>query len=176
MIDSGNDPVEISIHFGPDGWTEKGLADLVSSYQGKLRAMGAPAEEIVTQIDKREGGSGSIRVSWDRRGTSGPAMTGGDASGRVVPEGNEPGLTRYTEESGETYMETAEQPPTAVPYPAERTNQTELATRPGELSAVPWTWLVGIATSVVLTVGGVSWIWRKTCGTKTRKGRNRDAH
>ena len=105
MMGSSNDPVEISVHFGPDEWSETGLAALVGSYQDMLHAMGASAKDTVTQVNKQEGGSVSIRVSWDRRGTVMHTMTGLDDAGRLVPHGNKPGLLMYTEKDGETYLE-----------------------------------------------------------------------
>ncbi len=171
MMGSSNDPVEISVHFGPDDWTETRLTALVGSYQDKLHAMGAPAKDTVTQIDKREDGSVSIRVSWDRRGTVRNTMTGEDAAGRLVPHGNKPGLIMHTEQDGETYLEVPEKQSSALPDPVVRARRTEAATHREERSAVPWFWFAGIAAGVLATVSGIGWIRDKIRGTKNqRKG------
>lgn len=189
MMDSGNEPVEISMHFSPEDWTEASLAALVGSYQAKLQAMGAPPQEILTHVDKQEDGSVDVNVSWDRRGTVMHTMTGRDAAGRLVPHGNKPGLIMYTEENGETYLEVPEKqsfdaPVPAVPSdsivepdPVERTDRTESTIDRQDGSAVPWVWFAAIGAGVLAGVGCIGWFWRKGRDHRvSKKAESRDAH
>ena len=172
MMGSSNDPVEISVHFGPDEWSETGLAALVGSYQDMLHSMGASAKDTVTQVNKQEGGSVSIRVSWDRRGTVMHTMTGLDDAGRLVPHGNKPGLLMYTEKDGETYLELPAKQPSAVPDPVVPAPRSENASHRGDRSAVPWTWFAGIVASLVAAVGGIGWILRKRRNKLRKHGKS----
>jgi len=64
MTESNADPVEISTRMRPQEWTEESLAGLTASYQRKLQEMGAPADEIITEVDTPDDGSAHVRVSW----------------------------------------------------------------------------------------------------------------
>ena len=177
MMGSSNDPVEISVHFGPDDWTETRLAMLVGSYQDKLRGMGAPAKDIVTEVDKQEDGSVRIHVSWNRRSTVMHTMTGQDASGRLVPDGDRPGLIMRTEDDGETYLEVPEEKLSSLPDPVEWTRRMDGATHRDEGAGVPWIRFVVMAAGLVTAVGGIGWIRRRTRGRKlSEQGGNRGAH
>ena len=76
MNASTNQPVEISTKMQEGEWTEESLKALVGSYQGKLREMGAPEEQIHTAVETLDDGSVNVRVSWQRRGTRTFAETG----------------------------------------------------------------------------------------------------
>ena len=62
------EPVEISTRMGPGEWTPEGLAALVASYQRKLQEMGAPENEIETELEQPDDGSANVRVSWQHIG------------------------------------------------------------------------------------------------------------
>ncbi|MDJ0315182.1 hypothetical protein [Arthrobacter sp. H35-D1] len=170
MMGSSNDPVEISVHFGPDDWTETRLAMLVGSYQDRLRGMGAPAKDIVTEVDKQEDGSVRIHVSWNRRGTVMHTMTGRDASGRLVPDGDRPGLIMYTEDDGETYLEVPEKQSTAPPDPVAWARQTGRTTYRGPGNAVPWPWFAGIGAGLVAASVCIGWVRGKARGKAEGRG------
>ncbi|MGO4383063.1 hypothetical protein [Specibacter sp. RAF43] len=60
--------MEISTRMRPGEWTPQSLSELVGSYQGKLRDMGAPEAEIDTEVVQPDDGSVSVRVSWKHAG------------------------------------------------------------------------------------------------------------
>jgi hypothetical protein len=85
MSENQAEPVEISTRMRPSEWSAESLLALVSSYQHKLREMGAPENEIVTDIQKPDDGSASVRVSWKRQGV----QTFSDPSPTTPPETKE---------------------------------------------------------------------------------------
>ncbi|MHA7305222.1 hypothetical protein ACX80E_08245 [Arthrobacter sp. TMN-49] len=68
MNDSTNEPVEISTRMRPGEWTQETLAELLASYQQKLREMGASENEIETSVETPEDGSANVKVSWRHAG------------------------------------------------------------------------------------------------------------
>ena len=68
MTESTNEPVEISTRMRPGEWTPESLEQLVGSYQQKIRDMGAPTEEIETNVKTPEDGSAHVHVSWRHAG------------------------------------------------------------------------------------------------------------
>ena len=161
MIDSGNEPVEISMHFSPEDWTETSLAAVVSSYQDKVRAMGAPPKDVITQVERLGDGSVSVHVSWDRRGTVMDPMTGDEVSGGPFTEGSRPGLIMYTEEDGETFVELQDEhsiPPTGS---VEMARGGEPAIYGKERAGVPWAWIVVVGAGLFAVARGIGWIRRK---------------
>lgn len=68
MSENRGDPVEISTRMRPGEWTTESIAELVTSYLQKLLEMGAPENEIVTDIQHPDDGSASVRVSWKHEG------------------------------------------------------------------------------------------------------------
>jgi hypothetical protein len=64
MTEPNAEPVEISTRMRPQEWTEESLAGLTASYQRKVQVMGAPAVEIVTEVETPDDGSARVRVSW----------------------------------------------------------------------------------------------------------------
>ncbi len=68
MNDNTNEPVEISTRMAEGEWTPESLAELLSSYQDKLREMGAPESEIETAVETPADGSATVKVSWRRTG------------------------------------------------------------------------------------------------------------
>lgn len=68
MNDSTQEPVEISTRMRPGEWTQDSLAQLLASYQQKLREMGAPADEIETSVETPEDGGAKVKVSWRHAG------------------------------------------------------------------------------------------------------------
>lgn len=82
MTSISNEPVEISTRMRQGEWTPESLEQLVASYQQKLVSMGAPAEEILTDVETLEDGSTKVHVSWPREGT----QTFGDDGHGDVPE------------------------------------------------------------------------------------------
>lgn len=88
MNASTNQPVEISTKMQEGEWTEESLQALVGSYQGKLREMGAPEEQIHTAVEPLDDGAVNILVSWQRRGTH---IFAGTGQGLVEEEENSRG-------------------------------------------------------------------------------------
>lgn len=68
MNDSTQEPVEISTRMRPGEWTQQSLAELLASYQQKLREMGAPTDEIETSVETPEDGGAQVKVSWRHAG------------------------------------------------------------------------------------------------------------
>lgn len=68
MNDSINEPVEISTRMRPGEWTQETLAELLASYQQKLREMGAAENEIETSVATPDDGAANVKVSWRREG------------------------------------------------------------------------------------------------------------
>lgn len=68
MNDSTQEPVEISTRMRPGEWTQDSLAQLLASYQQKLREMGAPTDEIETTVETPEDGGAYVKVSWRHSG------------------------------------------------------------------------------------------------------------
>jgi hypothetical protein len=58
------EPVEISTRMRPGEWTDATLTALVASYRARILAMGAPASEVVEEIEKNDDGSVKVNVSW----------------------------------------------------------------------------------------------------------------
>jgi hypothetical protein len=58
------EPVEISTRMRPGEWNEASLSELVTSYQDRIRDMGAPESEIVTEVERSDDGGVSVTVSW----------------------------------------------------------------------------------------------------------------
>lgn len=85
MLENQGEPVEISTRMRPGEWSAESLSGLVSSYPHKLLKMGAPENEIATDIQQPDDGSASVRVSWNRRG----AQTLSDLSPSDHPEAEE---------------------------------------------------------------------------------------
>lgn len=69
-MNENNAPVEVSTRMRPGEWTTESLHDLVGSYQQKIRAMGAPEQEIVTSVQTPDDGSAHVHVSWARSGVT----------------------------------------------------------------------------------------------------------
>ncbi|WP_204247105.1 hypothetical protein [Arthrobacter alpinus] len=67
-MSSTNEPVEISTRMPEGEWNPENLAELLLSYQQKLRDMGAPDDEIQTLVETPEDGSAKVHVSWRRTG------------------------------------------------------------------------------------------------------------
>lgn len=162
MIESGNEPVEVSTHISPEDWTEATLGGLVGSYQDRVRAMGAPPEDVVTQVERLGDGSVSVRVSWDRRGTAMDPMAGDGASGGLEPDGSKPGLIMYTEEDGETFIELQDEHALAPPDQVATARGGESTTPGQQRPGVPWPWFVVIGAGLFAAVGGIGWLRRKT--------------
>lgn len=68
MAQSNGEPVEISTRMNTGDWTPESLAELTASYQEKLREMGAPEDQIYTEVDKLDDGSVDVSVSWHHQG------------------------------------------------------------------------------------------------------------
>lgn len=68
MSENRGDPVEISTRMRPGEWTTESIAEIVTSYLQKLLEMGAPENEIVTDIQQPDNGSASVPVSWKHEG------------------------------------------------------------------------------------------------------------
>ncbi|MFP3527532.1 hypothetical protein SB912_34055, partial [Pantoea sp. SIMBA_072] len=60
------EPVEISIRMRPGEWTDESLVGSVEDYRQQVRDMGAPESQIVTKVDRTEGGGAVVVVRWDR--------------------------------------------------------------------------------------------------------------
>ncbi|MHC6594142.1 hypothetical protein [Arthrobacter sp. C152] len=73
------EPVEISTRMRPGEWTEASLEELVGTYRTRIAEMGAPAADIVTDIERNDDGSVKVAVSWAK-----PAVAGDEDS---VPGG-----------------------------------------------------------------------------------------
>jgi hypothetical protein len=73
------EPVEISTRMRPGEWTEDSLVELVDTYRARMAEMGAPAAEVVTEIERNDDGSVKVVVSWTK-----PAIAGNEDS---VPGG-----------------------------------------------------------------------------------------
>ena len=73
------EPVEISTRMRPGEWTEASLEELVNTYRTRIAEMGAPAADIVTDIERNDDGSVKVAVSWAK-----PAVAGDEDS---VPGG-----------------------------------------------------------------------------------------
>jgi hypothetical protein len=73
------EPVEISTRMRPGEWTEDSLVELVDTYRARMAEMGAPAAEVVTDIERNDDGSVKVVVSWTK-----PAIAGNEDS---VPGG-----------------------------------------------------------------------------------------
>jgi hypothetical protein len=73
------EPVEISTRMRPGEWTEDSLVELVDTYRARMAEMGAPAAEVVTDIERNDDGSVKVVVSWTK-----PASAGNEDS---VPGG-----------------------------------------------------------------------------------------
>ena len=73
------EPVEISTRMRPGEWTEASLEQLVNTYRTRIAGMGAPAADIVTDIERNDDGSVKVAVSWAK-----PAVAGDEDS---VPGG-----------------------------------------------------------------------------------------
>lgn len=58
------EPVEISTRMRPGEWNEASLEELVASYRARLLAMGAPASEVVAEVEKNDDGSVKVSVTW----------------------------------------------------------------------------------------------------------------
>ena len=69
------EPVEISTRMRPGEWTEDSLVELVDTYRARMVGMGAPAAEVVTDIDRNDDGSVKVVVSWTK-----PAIAGNEDS------------------------------------------------------------------------------------------------
>ena len=65
------EPVEISTRMRPGEWTEASLAELVNTYRTRIGEMGAPAADIVTDVERNDDGSVKVAVSWAK-----PAVAG----------------------------------------------------------------------------------------------------
>ena len=73
------EPVEISTRMRPGEWTEDSLVELLDTYRARMAEMGAPAAEVVTDIERNDDGSVKVVVSWTK-----PAIAGNEDS---VPGG-----------------------------------------------------------------------------------------
>ncbi|MDR6989750.1 uncharacterized membrane-anchored protein YhcB (DUF1043 family) [Paenarthrobacter nitroguajacolicus] len=60
------EPVEISTRMRPGEWTEESLQEHVENYRQQIRDMGASESQIVTNVERTEGGAARVVVSWDR--------------------------------------------------------------------------------------------------------------
>lgn len=67
-MSENSEPVEISTRMRVGEWTQQSLAEIVASYQQKLREMGAPEGQIKTAVTTPEDGSASVHVSWKHEG------------------------------------------------------------------------------------------------------------
>ena len=172
MMDSGNEPVEISMHFSPEDWTEASLATLVSSYQDKVQAMGAALEDVITQVERLGDGSVNVQVSWDRRSTVTDPMTGEDVSGGADTFGSKSALIMYTEEEDETFVELQDEHSIAPPGPLEMAGGGEPAIDRQELPGIPWAWFVVVGAGLFAAAGGIGWLRRKI----NNKAESHDAH
>lgn len=122
MNDNTNEPVEISTRMADGEWTPESLAEQLSSYQDKLRAMGAPESEIETAVETLADGSATVKVSWHRVGlhtfaemgqSTVPEAENSRGHGEIIPPGD------ATEDSkglgaayGDAERSTIDEPPT----------------------------------------------------------------
>ncbi|WP_284978146.1 hypothetical protein [Arthrobacter sp. fls2-241-R2A-200] len=66
LLVPSTEPVEISIRMRPGEWTDESLVGSVEDYRQQVRDMGAPESQIVTKVDRTEGGGAVVVVRWDR--------------------------------------------------------------------------------------------------------------
>ncbi len=73
---SSSEPIEISTRMRQGEWSQESLAELLGSYQNKLREMGAPDDQIKTNVETTDDGAANVHVSWQRTGAYTIAETG----------------------------------------------------------------------------------------------------
>ncbi|MFQ4148149.1 hypothetical protein AAGW05_05545 [Arthrobacter sp. LAPM80] len=110
------------------------MSELTASYQRQLHEMGAPKQEVVTEVRQPEDGSAHVRVSWMHRGAhTFSTLNQNEPSEAVTARGNGEDIPQgsATADSqglgavlGDAERSSIDEPPTERAADAEKHQQT----------------------------------------------------